>query len=135
MIILTAVLAVHWVPVKSFSRALLERVNLLSDEDPVTLERLSEAILQVFPPQTSSEELLVAELIRHFWLSQRALRFQEIYLESQTDRQAAHFRAFLRMQKVNDDGFHRTFKRLVEMQPNNWFDQKSKRRAGPKKGA
>jgi hypothetical protein len=61
-------------------------------------------------PRTYTECILVEKLAQHFWLSQRAQRLADAFIENEKQ-----FALFLRYQTTNDRAFHKCLDQLLKL--------------------
>ena len=80
-------------------------VLFLADEDPAEFTLLLEGLRADHSPVGATEELLIADMAKHHWLMDRAMRLQNrALLDNQLDRLAL----FLRYQTANHRAFHKS---------------------------
>ena len=91
---------------------------VLPEEDAEAFNQFQLDLQIEHDPQTPTEDLLVADMARHYWLTQRALRLQDGLLathdldEPATQKQLA---LFMRYQTTNQRAFHRCLNDLLKL--------------------
>jgi hypothetical protein len=86
----------------------LDEVESQSEFDTVLA-----ALRDEHQPATATEEILVARLAEHYWLSQRALVLQDSAIRTNSPEQLG---LFLRYQTTNDRAFHKCLAELSKLQ-------------------
>ena len=103
---------------------------LLADENPAEFEALLAALKQSHAPATPTEELLVADMAKFHWLSDRAIRLQTVAFEENDMHKLS---LFLRYQTTNHRAFHKSLATLLTLQKQNTEFVSQKQNAAPKK--
>jgi hypothetical protein len=99
----------------SLQHGLASGTILIPGEDPAQFEALRNDLLAEYHPATATEELLVQEMAQSFWLSQRALRFQNgCFTETGVDEK--RLALFLRYQTTHERAFHKALNTLRKLQ-------------------
>jgi len=99
---------------------------LLPTEDPAEFEALLESLQQSHAPQDGTEKLLVADMAKHHWLMDRAIRLQN---EALVNDDMVRFSLYLRYQTTNHRAFHKslstlaTFKKQKSVQDKQFVSQ------------
>ena len=112
---------------------------VLPHESQDDFELLLVRLFTEHDPQDATEELLVSDMARHYWLTQRALRLQEdLMLQDMSDPNVQkQFALFLRYQTTNQRAFHKCLseiqkinklRQLEEDRFVSQFDKKEKQR-------
>jgi hypothetical protein len=87
---------------------------MIPGEDPSAFQALLTGLLAEHLPATPTEELLVHEIAQSWWLTQRALRFQnECFTAGGVDQK--RLALFLRYQTTDERAFHRALTALIRM--------------------
>ena len=92
--------------------------NLLDWEDVSQFNELKEGLLAEHKPETPGEFRLVASMIQHQWLMQRAILLQETILFEDarpSDAAQKRFGLFLRYQTVNERSYYKALKELQNL--------------------
>ncbi len=98
----------------SFKHGLASGQMIIPGEDSASFEALLHGLLEEHQPGSPTEELLVNEMAQSYWLSQRALRFQnECFTENGVDEKRLSL--FLRYQTTHDRSFHKALSTLVRL--------------------
>ena len=86
---------------------------LIPGEDPAQYQALVDALFTEHAPAGATETLLVADMAKHYWLKDRALRLQGESLALMTDGELpATFAVLIRYQSTNERAFHKAFATL-----------------------
>ncbi|MDQ6678296.1 MAG: hypothetical protein M3Z09_13500 [Acidobacteriota bacterium] len=86
---------------------------LIPGEDPAEFQTLEQALFEQHQPANATETLLVADLAKHHWLKDRALRLQaETLAAAKPGELPATFAVFLRYQSTNERAFHKALATL-----------------------
>jgi hypothetical protein len=87
---------------------------IIPGEDPSAFNALLADLLAEHQPATPSEELLVREIAQSWWLTQRALRFQdECFTAEGVDQK--RLALFLRYQTTHERAFHKALTALIRL--------------------
>jgi hypothetical protein len=87
---------------------------IIPGEDPAAFEALLTDLLDEHLPAGPSEELLVREIAQSWWLTQRALRFQnECFTAEGVDQK--RLALFLRYQTTHERAFHKALTTLIRL--------------------
>ncbi len=98
----------------SLKHGLASGEMIIPGEDPAVFEALLRDLLEDHQPAAASEELLVKEMAQSWWLTQRALRFQnECFTENGVDEK--RLALFLRYQTTHDRAFHKALNTLTRL--------------------
>jgi hypothetical protein len=99
---------------------------VIPGENPEELRALELALFDQYKPANPTESLLVADLVKHHWLKDRALRLQgEALATAAPGELPATFPVLLRYQTTNDRAFHKALDTLQVLQ----FDRIDQERA------
>ena len=90
---------------------------VLPHESQDDFELLIARLFVEHDPQDATEELLVSDMARHYWLTQRALRLQEeLMLQDMSDPNVQRqFALFLRYQTTNQRAFHKCLSEIQKI--------------------
>jgi hypothetical protein len=84
---------------------------IIPGEDPAAFEALLADLLAEHQPASPTEELLVREIAQSWWLTQRALRFQnDCFTADGVDQKRLSL--FLRYQTTHERAFHKALSTL-----------------------
>ncbi|MGA8027180.1 MAG: hypothetical protein WB992_08530 [Bryobacteraceae bacterium] len=87
---------------------------VIPGEDPAAFNALLHGLVEEHRPASPTEELLVNEMAQSYWLTQRALRFQnECFTENGVDEK--RLALFLRYQTTHDRAFHKALNTLMKL--------------------
>jgi hypothetical protein len=100
------------------THGLLGRFMLLSGESPANYEELVQSIYEEHNPQTDTEFRLANSVIQHYWLMQRAIRFQEelMFTGEGLEVDSKKLALFLRYQATHERSYYRAQKELTNLQ-------------------
>jgi hypothetical protein len=87
---------------------------IIPGEDPAEFEQLTAALLGEHRPASETENLLVHEMARSWWLTQRAIRLQnECFTDSGIDEK--RLALLLRYQTTHERAFHKALNALIKL--------------------
>ena len=112
----------------SLKHGLASGTLLLPDEDPAQFAAMLTSLQQSHAPADATEELLVADMAKFHWLSDRAIRLQTVAFEENDMHKLA---LFLRYQTTNHRAFHKSLTTLLALQKQKkeFVSQKNKQTA------
>jgi hypothetical protein len=98
----------------SLKHGLASAQLIIPGEDPAAFNALLSALLEEHQPANPTEDLLVQEIAQSYWLTQRALRFQNqcFTAECVDEKRLA---LFLRYQTTHERAFHRALNALIRL--------------------
>jgi len=83
---------------------------LIPGEDPAQFQTLEQALFDQHQPVNATEILLVADMAKHHWLKDRALRLQgETLAAAKPGELPPAFAVYLRYQTTHERAFHKAF--------------------------
>ena len=90
---------------------------VLPSESSKAFVRLVDNLFKEHQPATSTEQLLVTDMARHYWLTQRAIRLQEEALANHLDDGilAKQLALYMRYQTTNQRAFHRCLQDFLKL--------------------
>ena len=94
----------------SLKHGLASGTLLLPDEDPAEFAAMLTSLQQSHAPADATEELLVADMAKFHWLSDRAIRLQTVAFEENDMHKLS---LFLRYQTTNHRAFHKSLAILL----------------------
>ena len=97
----------------SLKHGLASGTLLLPDEDPAEFAAMLTSLQQSHAPADATEELLVADMAKFHWLSDRAIRLQTVAFEENDMHKLS---LFLRYQTTNHRAFHKSLAILLTLQ-------------------
>ena len=97
----------------SLKHGLASGTLLLPDEDPAQFAALLSSLQTAHAPADATEELLVADMAKFHWLSDRAIRLQTVAFEENDMHKLS---LFLRYQTTNHRAFHKSLAILLTVQ-------------------
>jgi len=91
--------------------------KVLPLEDQENFDSMLSGLRAEHKPTTMTETLLVDKMAQHYWLSQRAMRLQELTMAEDLPAQALErqFSLYLRYQTTNDRAFHKCLNDLLKL--------------------
>lgn len=99
----------------SLKHGLASGTLIIPGDDHAAFDSLLECLLAEHQPANITEEMLIQEMAQSFWLTQRALRFQNAcFTESGIDEK--HLALFLRYQTTHERAFHKALNTLIRLQ-------------------
>jgi len=91
--------------------------KVLPSEDQENFDTMLAGLRVEHKPTTMTETLLVNKMAQHYWLSQRAMRLQEMTMAEDLParEQERDFALYLRYQTTNDRAFHKCLNDLLKL--------------------
>jgi len=91
--------------------------KVLPSEDQENFDTMLAGLRVEHKPTTMTETLLVNKMAQHYWLSQRAMRLQEMTMADDLParEQERDFALYLRYQTTNDRAFHKCLNDLLKL--------------------
>ncbi len=109
----------------NFRHGCTGRFMLLPQEDVREFQALQEALNREHQPATPTEVLLVERMVEHFWLSQRAMRFQSFAFEDgYVNVDESRLALFMRYQATHERAFHKCLADLQKLRAEQRKEQK-----------
>jgi hypothetical protein len=98
----------------SFKHGLASAQLIISGEDPAAFDALLTDLLAEHQPANPTEQLLVLEMAQSYWLTQRAIRFQNQCFapEGVNEKRLA---LFLRYQATHERAFHKALNTMIRL--------------------
>lgn len=88
---------------------------LIPGEDPSAFEDLRDTLLREHQPADATEEILVRELAQSYWLTQRAIRYQnECFTVDSVDEK--RLALFIRYGSTHERAFHKALNAVLRLQ-------------------
>lgn len=98
----------------SLKHGLASAQLIIPGEDPAAFDALLADLLHDHQPANPTEQLLVQEMAQSYWLTQRALRFQnECFTAEGVDQK--RLALFLRYQTTHERAFHKALNTLIRL--------------------
>jgi hypothetical protein len=98
----------------SLKHGLASAQLIIPGEDPAAFDALLSALLDEHQPANQTEEILVQEIAQSYWLTQRALRFQnQCFTAEGVDQK--RLALFLRYQTTHERTFHKALNVLIQL--------------------
>ena len=88
---------------------------VLPTEDVDDFNELVRDLMDEHQPQTATESILINDMARHSWLTQRALRLQENCFDSGNANFEKQLSLYIRYQTANQRAFHRCLADLLKL--------------------
>jgi hypothetical protein len=98
----------------SLKHGLASAQLIIPGEDPAAFEALITALLDEHQPANATEDLLVQQIAQSYWLTQRAIRFQNQCF-SAGDVDEKRLSLFLRYQTTHERAFHKALNTLIKL--------------------
>jgi hypothetical protein len=97
----------------SLKHGLASAQLIIPGEDTAAFDALLSALLDEHQPANPTEEILVLEIAQSYWLTQRAIRFQNqcFTVQGVDEKRLA---LFLRYQVTHERAFHKALKTLIQ---------------------
>jgi hypothetical protein len=87
---------------------------IIPGEDPAAFDALLSALFEEHQPANPTEEILVQQMAQSYWLTQRAIRFQnQCFTPAGVDQK--RLALFLRYQTTHDRAFHKALNLLIRL--------------------
>lgn len=98
----------------SLKHGLASAQLIIPGEDPAAFAELLAALIEEHQPANPTEEILVHEIAQSYWLTQRAIRFQNqcFTAEGMDEKRLA---LFLRYQTTHERAFHKALNTLIRL--------------------
>jgi hypothetical protein len=98
----------------SFKHGLASAQLIIPGEDPAAFDALLTDLLAEHQPANPTEQLLVLEMAQSYWLTQRAIRFQNQCFapEGVNEKRLA---LFLRYQTTHERAFHKALNTMIRL--------------------
>jgi len=94
-------------------------------EDPEVFQAFAASLKTQYAPANAIEEVLVADMARHHWLKDRAMRLQDEGIANAPKGQLPdNFSVLLRYQTTNERAFHKAFAVLTILQKERKSEQR-----------
>ncbi|MDQ6678633.1 MAG: hypothetical protein M3Z09_15215 [Acidobacteriota bacterium] len=98
---------------------------LIPGEDPEAFPAFALSLKTLYAPANAIEEVLVADMARHHWLKDRAMRLQDEGIANASAGQLPdNFAVLLRYQTTNERAFHKAFAALTTLQKERKSEQR-----------
>jgi hypothetical protein len=88
--------------------------RVLNTESQMQYQDLLQELLSEYNPATPTESILVERMAQHHWLRNRALHFQNHYLESGDESSASKLTLFMRYETMHERAFHKCLADLLK---------------------
>jgi hypothetical protein len=89
--------------------------RVLCTESQMQYQDLLQELLSEYNPATPTEGILVERMAQHHWLRNRALHFQNHYLESGDESSASKLSLFMRYESMHERAFHKCLADLLKL--------------------
>ncbi len=99
----------------SLKHGLASGEMIIPGEDQAALEALRHDLLEEYRPANPTEELLVTEMAQSWWLTQRAIRFQNQCFTENGGVDEKRLALFLRYQTTHDRAFYKALNTLIRL--------------------
>ncbi len=99
----------------SLKHGLASGEMIIPGEDQAALEALRHDLLEEYRPANPTEELLVTEMAQSWWLTQRAIRFQNQCFTENGGVDEKRLALFLRYQTTHERAFHKALNALTRL--------------------
>jgi hypothetical protein len=99
----------------SLRHGLASGTLIIPGEDPAAFEQLTAALLEEHQPAGDTETLLVHEMARSWWLTQRAIRLQNDCFKDDGGIDEKRLALLLRYQTTHERAFHKALNTLLKL--------------------
>jgi len=107
----------------SLKHGLASGQPIIPGEDPAAFETLVRTLTEEHQPATATEQLLLQDMARSYWLTQRAVRLQnDCFTESDIDEK--RLALFLRYQTTHERSFYKALSNLRALQKTRLANQR-----------
>jgi len=101
----------------SLRHGLASGTVVIPGEDPEAFQVFAASFKKDYAPANTIEEVLVADMARHHWLKERAMRLQDEGLaKAAAGELPDNFAVLLRYQTTNERAFHKALATLTSLQ-------------------
>jgi hypothetical protein len=99
----------------SWKHGLFGVFRVLNTESQLAYQDLLQSLQSEYNPATPTEAILVERMAQHHWLRNRALQFQNHYLESGDESNAKQLSLFMRYESMHERAFHKCLADLLKL--------------------
>jgi hypothetical protein len=99
----------------SWKHGLFGVFRVLNTESQMQYQDLLEQLLSEYNPATPTEAILVERMAQHHWLRNRALQFQNHYLETGDESSASKLSLFMRYESMHERAFHKCLAEILKL--------------------
>jgi hypothetical protein len=89
--------------------------RVLNTESQMQYQDFLQDLQSEYNPATPTEGILVERMAQHHWLRNRALHFQNHYLESGDESSAKQLSLFMRYESMHERAFHKCLADLLKL--------------------
>jgi hypothetical protein len=89
--------------------------RVLEGESQMRYQDLLEQLLSEYNPATPTEAILVERMAQHHWLRNRAVNYQNHYLETGDENTASKLSLFMRYESMHERAFHKCLADLLKL--------------------
>ncbi|HEY1950212.1 MAG TPA: hypothetical protein VGG97_24595 [Bryobacteraceae bacterium] len=99
----------------SWKHGLFGVFRVLNTESQMAYQDLLQSLQTEYNPATPTEAILVERMAQHHWLRNRALHYQNHYLESGDESSAKQLSLFMRYETMHERAFHKCLNDLLKL--------------------
>jgi hypothetical protein len=99
----------------SWKHGLFGAFRVLDAESQIQYQDLLQSLQFEYNPATPTEAILVERLAQHHWLRNRALHYQNHYLETGDESSASKLSLFMRYETMHERAFHKCLNDLLKL--------------------
>jgi hypothetical protein len=89
--------------------------RVLCTESQMQYQDFLQELLSEYNPATPTEAILVERMAQHHWLRNRALHFQNHYLESGDESSASQLSLFMRYESMHERAYHKCLADMLKL--------------------
>jgi hypothetical protein len=89
--------------------------RVLNTESQMQYQDLLQQLVSEYNPATPTEAILVERMAQHHWLRNRALHFQNHYLESGDESSASKLSLFMRYETMHERAYHKCLADILKL--------------------
>ncbi|HEY1948021.1 MAG TPA: hypothetical protein VGG97_13495 [Bryobacteraceae bacterium] len=99
----------------SWKHGLFGVFRVLDSESQMAYQDLLQSLQTEYNPATPTEAILVERMAQHHWLRNRALHYQNHYLESGDESSISQLSLFMRYETMHERAFHKCLADLLKL--------------------
>jgi hypothetical protein len=99
----------------SWKHGLFGAFRVLNTESQMAYQDLLQSLQSEYNPATATEAILVERMAQHHWLRNRALHYQNHYLETGDESSASRISLFMRYETMHERAFHKCLADILKL--------------------
>jgi hypothetical protein len=99
----------------SWKHGLFGVFRVLNTESQLAYQDLLQSLQSEYNPATPTEAILVERMAQHHWLRNRALHYQNHYLESGDESNVSQVSLFMRYETMHERAFHKCLADILKL--------------------